>query len=85
LYVLSSFTLQTSKHVDIILFRDEVYSTLQKSKQHINIVLSNKGVCTLIDVIVVDPAYIPIFFVREQFLLVILQLQGQPKLGLLHA
>jgi len=61
-------TLQTSKqHVDIILFKDEVYSTLLKSKQHINIVLSNKGVCTLIDVIVVNPAYIPMFSVRNNF------------------
>lgn len=61
-------SLQTSKqHVDIILFKAEVYSTLQKSKQHINIVLSNKGVCTLIDVIVVNPAYIPMFSVRNNF------------------
>lgn len=68
MYVFSSFTLLTSKQdVDIILFKDQVYSTLQKSKQYINIVLSNKGVCTLIDVIVVDPAYIPIFFVRNNF------------------
>lgn len=61
-------SLQISKqHVDIMLFKDEVYSTLQKSKQRINIVLSNKGVCTLIDVIVVNPAYIPMFSVRNNF------------------
>jgi hypothetical protein len=60
-------SLQISKHVDIIFFKDEVYSTLQKSKQRINIVLSNKGVCTLIDVIVVNPAYIPMFSVRNNF------------------
>ncbi len=32
------------------------YSTPYKSKQYINVVLCNNGVCTLIDVIVVDPA-----------------------------
>ncbi len=37
--------------------RMKSYSTPYKSKEYINIVLPNKGVCTLIDVIVVNPTH----------------------------